>query len=71
MRDNSDIQIPYVPKDVCEYLRGVYSLPTVLNTVRKGTPNNDVALGYMQGVNAVLEFLEALQGQQEEHAWDS
>lgn len=65
MKNNDDIRIPYVSKELCEYLRHELSLPYILVKF-KGNINGDRALGFMIGVNTVLELLEAIQIRQEE-----
>lgn len=65
---NSEMKIPYVSKEVCEYLRNTYSLPNVLYQVVgkvEGTEDSAFALGMMMGINMVLERLEAIVAQQE------
>ena len=55
---NSEMKIPYVSKEVCEYLRNTYSLPNVLYQVVgkvEGTEDSAFALGMMMGINMVLE----------------
>ncbi len=65
MKDNEDNRIPYVSKELCEYLRQELSLSSLL--VKMGhNLNGDRALGFMTGVNMVLELLEAIQIRQEE-----
>lgn len=65
MKDNEDNRIPYVSKELCEYLRHELSLSSLLVKM-KGNLNGDRALGFMTGVNMVLELLEAIQIRQEE-----
>lgn len=65
MKDNEDNRIPYVSKELCEYLRHELSLSSLLVKM-KGNLNGDRALGFMTGVNMVLELLEAIQVRQEE-----
>lgn len=67
IKDNNDEHIPYVSKELCEYLRNRYTFPVVLDEATGEKINANTSLGYMKGVNAVLEFLEALQREQEEH----
>lgn len=65
MKDNNDERIPYVSKELCEYLRERYIFPVVLDEATGEKINANTSLGYMKGVNAVLEYLEALQREQE------
>lgn len=68
MEFNSEMQIPYVPKAVCEYLRSIYNLPNVLYQVAgkaEGTEDYALALGMMMGINMTIERLEAIVAQQE------
>lgn len=65
MKDNEDNRIPYVSKELCKYLRHELSLSSLLVKM-KGNLNGDRALGFMTGVNMVLELLEAIQVRQEE-----
>ena len=65
---NEEMRVPYVPKEVCEYLRDTYSLPNVLDQVTykvKSSVDSAVALGMMMGVNMAIERLEAIVAQQE------
>lgn len=72
MKDNEERQIPYVPKELCEYLRDIYSLQNVLSIPAFDKAKmSKVAMGYLHGINAVIERLEAIQREQEESEWDS
>ncbi len=65
---DDEMKVPYISKELCEYLRGVFSLPNVLHAItdiEKG--EGDMAIGYLTGVDTVIARLEALQVQQEEH----
>jgi len=65
MTYNDEMKVPYVSKELCEYLRKTYNLPTVLHNVNAEC-TGDEAVGYLVGVNEVIERLEAIQVQQEE-----
>lgn len=65
MTYNDEMKVPYVSKELCEYLRKTYNLPTVLHNVN-AEYTGDEAVGYLVGVNEVIERLEAIQVQQEE-----
>ena len=67
---NEEMKIPYVSKEVCEYLRATYNLPNVLHQVAgkvEGTEDYALALGMMLGINTTIERLEAVVAQQEEN----
>ena len=49
--------IPILPKGDLEYLKQVFSFSELM---RKQHANNDEHIGYMKGVQAVLEVCEAL-----------
>ena len=68
MKFSDEMKTPYVPKEVCEYLRNIYSLPNVLyQTTGKEESSEDfaMALGMMVGINMTIERLEAIVAQQE------
>ena len=65
MTINEEMKIPYVSKEVCQYLRETYTLPMVLHQ-SFNVKNADIAMGLMYGINTVIERLEAIQAQQEE-----
>ena len=68
MEFNNEMKIPYVSKEVCEYLRNIYNLPNVLYQVAgkvEGTEAYVLALGMMMGINMTIERLEAIVAQQE------
>lgn len=65
MKDNEDNRIPYVSKELCEYMRHELSLPNLLVKVR-GNFTGERAIGFLTGVNSVLDLLEAIQVRQEE-----
>lgn len=67
---NEEMKIPYVSKELCEYLRNTYNLPNVLYQVVgkvEGTEDSAFALGMMMGINTAIERLEAIAAQQEEN----
>lgn len=66
MTINEEMKIPYVSKEVCQYLRNTYTLPMVLALVHTAK-NADIAMGIMFGINMLIERLEAIQIQQEEN----
>ena len=55
--DLEDSMIPILPKGDLEYLKQVFSFSELM---RKQHANNDEHIGYMRGVQAVLEVCEAL-----------
>lgn len=70
MKDNYDRQIPYVSKELCDYLRECYSLQNMLSIKEFDKPKmSKVALGYMHGVDAVISMLEGIYREQEENAY--
>lgn len=66
MTINEEMKIPYVSKDLCQYLRETYTLPMVLHQ-SFNVKNADIAMGLMYGINTIIERLEAIQAQQEEN----
>ena len=66
MTINEEMKIPYVSKELCQYLRETYTLPMVLQQ-SFNVKNADIAMGLMYGINAIIERLEAIQAQQEEN----
>ncbi|MBS5519646.1 MAG: hypothetical protein KHX13_04855 [Acidaminococcus intestini] len=62
---NEDERVPYVSPELCRYLRETYALPLVLHGHGKDK-DASYFVGYMSGLNAVMERLEAIQVQQEE-----
>ncbi len=63
---NEEMKIPYVSKELCEYLRETYSLPNTLHMVNQADSPAS-AMGVIYGINSVIERLEAIQVQQEEN----
>ena len=66
MTINEEMKIPYVSKELCQYLRETYTLPVVINLVHNAK-NADIAMGITFGINMLIERLEAIQIQQEEN----
>ena len=67
MTINEEMKIPYVSKELCQYLRETYTLPMVLHqSFSFNVKNADIAMGLMYGINTIIERLEAIQAQQEE-----
>lgn len=67
---NEEMKIPYVSKEICEYLRNTYSLPNVIYQIAgkvEGAEDSALALGMMMGINMLIERLEAVVAQQEEN----
>ena len=65
---NEEMKIPYVSKEVCEYLRNIYSLPNVLYQITgkvESSEDSAMALGMMVGINMTIERLEAIVAHQE------
>ena len=65
MTINEEMKIPYVSKELCQYLRETYTLPMVLHQ-SFNVKNADIAMGLMYGIDTIIERLEAIQAQQEE-----
>ena len=63
---NEEMKIPYVSKELCQYLRETYTLQMVLHQ-SFNVNNADIAVGLMYGINTIIERLEAIQAQQEEN----
>lgn len=66
MTINEEMKIPYVSKELCQYLRETYTLPMVLHQ-SFNVKNADIAMGLLYGINTIIERLEAIQAQQEEN----
>ncbi len=66
MKDNSERDIPYVSKDLCEYLRERFSLQHIARDFDDKAPADRI-LGSIAGVNNIIETLEEIQLRQEEH----
>ena len=64
---NEEMKIPYVSKEVCEYLRNNYNLSNVIYQVMGKVEDSAFALGRIIGINTVIEYLEAIAAQQEEN----
>jgi len=52
-----DPMVPLVPKGALEYLKQAFSFSELM---RQQHANNDEHIGYMKGVQAVLEIVETL-----------
>lgn len=66
MTINEEMKIPYVSKELCQYLRETYTLPMILHQYFN-VKNADIAMGLLYGINTIIERLEAIQAQQEEN----
>ena len=64
---NEEMKIPYVSKELCEYLRNTYNLSNVIYQVMGKVEDSAFALGRMVGINTIIERLEAIAAQQEEN----
>lgn len=51
---------PFVSRDLVIHLQHMYNLDTLLTTKRDSFFTNDEHIGYMKGVNEVLNYLLAL-----------
>ena len=65
MTINEEMKIPYVSKELCQYLRETYTLSMLLHQ-SFNVKNADIAMGLMYGIDTIIERLEAIQAQQEE-----
>lgn len=67
MKYDNEMKIPYVSKEICMYLRNIYSLPNALQETQRimSIKDSAYALGMMVGVDKVIERLEAIVAQQE------
>jgi hypothetical protein len=63
-----DPMVPLVPKGALEYLKQVFSFSELM---RKQHANNDEHIGYMKGVQAVLEVVEALANPPDEEDYET
>lgn len=52
-----DLKIPYVPKELIEYLKSVFNINTLLDY---NMSNNDEHLGFIKGVREVIGRLEVM-----------
>lgn len=58
-----ELKVPYIDKRIVEYLKGVYNLRDTLNmTVNE---NADLQVGFMYGVQHVIDRLDAIVKRQE------
>lgn len=65
MKDNNERDIPYVSKELCEYLRERFSLQNIARDFDDKAPADRI-LGSIAGVNNIIETLEEIQLMQEE-----
>ncbi|MEQ2869337.1 hypothetical protein AAAV92_10820 [Selenomonas noxia] len=66
MKDNMERDIPYVSKELCEYLRERFSLQNIVHDI-EGEKRAERILGSIAGVNSIIETLEEIQIRQEEN----
>ncbi len=66
MKDNMERDIPYVSKELCEYLRERFSLQNIVHDI-EGEERAERILGSIAGVNSIIETLEEIQIRQEEN----
>ena len=72
MTVNEEMKIPYVSKELCGYLREIFTLQSCVSggipdiSTHAPNANNDCIMGCLVGINAVIERLEAINRQQEE-----
>jgi hypothetical protein len=66
MNDNSEWDIPYVSKGLCDYLRERFSLPNLLRAIEDEDSTADRSLGALEGINLIIEELEGICTMQEE-----
>ena len=66
MKDNMDRDIPYVSKELCEYLRERFSLQNIVRDL-DDKARADRIIGSIAGLNSIIETLEEIQTMQEEH----
>lgn len=55
---DEELQKPFVPLALVEYLKETYSLPRLLEV--KNLKSNDEHMGYLKGVQAVITHLDVL-----------
>lgn len=55
-----DELLPFVDKKVVSYLKEVYDNRFLLEIVKKEEMNADAAIGYMRGVQQIIDRLDAL-----------
>ena len=51
-------ELPFVPRDVVNYLKAIYTPDFFINA---DVDNNDIRMGYMQGVQKLFPFYIILQ----------
>lgn len=64
-----DINDPLVPNGALEYLKKVFSYDYLI--AQKQHANNDEHIGYMKGVQAVLEVVESLANPPKEEDYET
>ena len=55
---DEEMQKPFVPLALVEYLRETYNMPRLLEA--KGLKSNDEHMGYLKGVQEVVTHLDVL-----------
>lgn len=55
-----DDRLPFVDKKVVSYLKEVYDNRFLLEIVKKEEMNADASIGFMQGVQQIIDRLDAL-----------
>ena len=66
MKDNMERDIPYVSKELCEYLRERFSLQNIVHDIG-GEKRAERILGSIAAINSIIETLEEIQIMQEEN----
>ena len=66
--DINDPLVPLVPKGSLEYLKKVFSYDYLISQTHA---NNDEHIGYMKGVQAVLEVVESLANPPKEEDYET
>lgn len=67
MKDNMERDIPYVSKELCTYLRERFSLQDIMHDFDLDDDvSADRTLGFLAGINNIIEQLEEIQIMQEE-----
>ncbi len=51
-------ELPFVPLDVVDYLKNIYTMSSMIS--KKDVDNNDEHIGYIKGVNEVIDILDGL-----------
>lgn len=55
-----DDRLPFVDKKIVAYLKEVYDTRFLLEICRNDDRNADAAIGFMQGVQQIIDRLDAL-----------